>query len=162
MHKYKSVLIILFFILFITPNLFRVLSGNEDFPFSNNPMFGHYITNNDQLVTLNFLIETDSGLHVIDYDKYGLWEIRLKRFYFSNFYGSSEPNSPQGNVSPNLDRFKKNNTIFFKRLYEIVSKETSQVKRIYLALDHLSKEGVFVSRRNIGYFDPDSKRFKIL
>lgn len=162
MHKYKSVLVVLFFILVITPNVIQVFSGDENFPFSNNPMFGHYLTNDDQLVTLSFLIETDSGLQNLDYIKYGLWEVRLKRFYFSNFYGSSEFNSPQRNASPTLEIFEKNNTIFFGHLYEIVSKKTGNVKRIYLAMDRLSKDGEFVSRKNIGYFDPNSKSFKVL
>ena len=114
MTQIRPILVFIFFLLLLIPNLVQIVSGVEHYPFSNNPMFGHNISKQDTLATISFVIEDHNGKRrQLEFGELGLWEVRFKRFYFSNVYGSSEDNSPQRNVSPNRIKFVENHTLFF-------------------------------------------------
>lgn len=161
MSKFKRVLVIILFICFIAPNLLQVFMGAEHFPFSNNPMFGHYVANSDTLAGLSFLTDVKERRE-LDLSKVGLWDVRLKRFYFTNVYGSSEYNSPQRNASPNKKVFIDRNTDFFRKLTSILKSNNIEVTRIYLEHSKLTQEGKVIDRSIIGYYDSEIQSFDML
>lgn len=161
MGKFKQILVIAIFICFVIPNLFQIFKGAEHFPFSNNPMFGHYVTNSDTLAGLSFLTDVEERKE-LDLSKVGLWDVRLKRFYFSNIYGSSEENSPQKNASPNEKVFIERNTNFFRKLTSILKSNNIEVSKIYLEHSRLTHEGKVIDRNIIGYYDSNIQSFDML
>ncbi|MEC8832072.1 MAG: hypothetical protein VX772_06915, partial [Bacteroidota bacterium] len=105
----------IFFIaaIFLLPNLFVMALGIESFPYTQAPMFGHYIDSNTKLYLLKFEGHTaDGSVDLVDY--YGKSELRFIRHFFSKVYGSSDYFTPfSGRVLEDEERFQERLTLFF-------------------------------------------------
>ncbi|GAB4237980.1 MAG: hypothetical protein Tsb0034_13390 [Ekhidna sp.] len=157
-HRMKYITIGLVFTFFCGANLYGVLFGKEAFPFSNNPMFGHYVTTEDTLATLTFVIESEGRMSDLSFKDIGLWEVRTLRYYFSHVYGSSEPNSPQSDHISNEDFIMKN-AEFFKGISTYLKNREINHDRISLAIDFFTSDGRFKRRRIVGSYLANDENF---
>jgi hypothetical protein len=83
--------------LFAAPNIYYMVTGGEDFPFTSAPMFGHYIGKGTQFYSFRFIGEFDGVEKVLPPRLGKNSEIATLRFFFSKIYGSCEELSPFGN-----------------------------------------------------------------
>ncbi|UXP32431.1 hypothetical protein N6H18_00380 [Reichenbachiella agarivorans] len=163
MPKFYPLIVFIVFGAFLIPNLIEITVGQEHFPFSNNPMFGHYVTTQDTTVTFDFVIASSNNeMKPIDYPKYGLWEVKLKRYYFSNVYGSSEPGSPQGYFEGGVEGFEQRNEAFFLKLSDLILAKNSDTEGIYLLMDWLTPSERAFKIDTLGYYDVESRSFNSL
>ena len=106
----------MFFIaaIFLLPNLFVMALGIESFPYTQAPMFGHYIDSETKLYLLKFEGHKDGQtIDLVDY--YGKSELRFIRHFFSKVYGSSEYFTPfSGRVIEDEERFNERLNLFFE------------------------------------------------
>ena len=159
----RQKIILILFVGFTLFNLRVIFKGQEFFPFSTNPMFGHYLMETDTLYTIDFYLKSKSGeLTKIDIEQLGFFEVRLKRFYFSSVYGSSEQNSPQNYfINDNSQAFERRNSKFFNNLMTYVEKEyiLDHQKYISLVIKGIDKENETLFAKQIGLYDIESSEF---
>ncbi|PIB34632.1 hypothetical protein BFP72_04010 [Reichenbachiella sp. 5M10] len=160
MRKWTSLLVLFFFVVVLSPNIYAIVFQKESFPFSNNPMFGHYVQDTDRLVTFTFLVSDNDSLSSLQYEEIGLWEVRLKRYYMTYVYGSSQEHSPQGERKSQKE-FIEANTHFFEKLSLILASNDVQHNQLYLAIDQLNAQDELENRKIIGSYSPIQGKFSM-
>ncbi len=121
-------------------------------------MFGHYLQETDSMATFQFIVHKDSSSSEINYSDIGLWEVRFKRYYFSNVYGSSEWNSPQRNPSETRESFIKNHEAFFSKVNNLLNEHNIKFDSISVSLAYLTPEDKVYKEKLVGtYIARDNK-----
>jgi hypothetical protein len=78
----------------LIPNLYVVIKGNENFPFSSCPMFAHYIGDETQFYNFKFIGTFKDTEKILPPSFGNDGEIMSLRFFFSKVYGSPQTHSP--------------------------------------------------------------------
>ncbi len=155
---YASVVIIAV----LVPNLYAVVQGNENFPFSSCPMFAHYIGEETQLYNFKF-VGTYNNVEKILPPSFGNdGEVMSMRFFFAKVYGSSLKKSPF-TVTADDDRilFEKRLSDYFRAYLKAFPDPafSSGLKNIRLEIWHLGTEGEVHDKHTVGYYDVSAEKF---
>lgn len=150
--------------IFLIPNLFVVTMGIESFPYTQAPMFGHYINEDTNLYILKFEGHDQEGtVDLIDY--YGKTELRFIRHFFSKAYGSSEYITPfSGRVLENPDRFQERLQSFFENYGDFLWKEHRlRFQSIEVKIARVDKNRNLLSGfEPFGIYDFAKKKYKVI
>lgn len=78
-----------------------MIGPHEDWPFTSAPMFARYQAPGDPLVELRVLVVTEGrGEFELDAERdLGLGELGFRRQFFSQYYGSTDPEHPSRHYS---------------------------------------------------------------
>lgn len=146
------------------PNLFAIVLGIESFPFTQAPMFGHYINDNTNLYVLKFEGHTKEGkVDLVDY--YGKSELRFIRHFFSKVYGSSEYFTPfSGRVFEDKERFDERLTLFFENFENFLWEEHQlRFDKIEITIAQVDKDRNLLSDfEPFGVYDSSSKEYQVI
>lgn len=146
---------------FVLPNLYFIVIGRESFPFTQAPMFGHYIGDSTRFYEFSFILEDKGGEKEISPDyvkRHPIAEVALKRFFFGNIYGSVETTSPFGYYKNDTrEALEKRMTGFFSAYFKSYSQELPQ--KIRLDISRYNREYAFKEKHTVGYYDIQAKKF---
>ena len=147
---------------FLIPNLYVVVKGSENFPFSSCPMFAHYIGDETQMYNFKFIGTFENTEKVLPPSFGTDGEIMSMRFFFSKVYGSSQTNSPftiAQNDSKEL--FEERLTTYFKNYLNSLPDPTTGagLQTIRLEMWHYDEEDSVDDKHTIGYYDLSSEKF---
>ncbi len=150
--------------IFLIPNLFVVIMGLESFPYTQAPMFGHYINEDTNLYILKFEGHNKEGTtDLVDY--YGKTELRFIRHFFSKAYGSSEYITPfSGRVLEDQDLFQERLKAFFENYQDFLWKEYQlRFQTIEVKIAKVDKNRNLLSDyRPFGIYDFDKKEYIVI
>lgn len=159
MSGYRKALAACVTAVFIIPNLYTMLKGQESFPFTPAPMFCHYIGENTRFYDFEFVGEGDSVEKVVaPYHAEHENPLAVKRFFFDKIYGSAEAGSPFGYYEQDTreklqQRLGEFCAVYFKYLND------PGLKRLRLRVREYDTNYVETASHVIGYFDIASQHF---
>lgn len=147
-------------LLFIIPNLYYITIGRESFPFTQAPMFGHYVGEDTRFFSFHYILESDSTRQEIfpDYNiKMPLAEISLKRFFFNSIYGSVEKKSPFGYYENDTkEALEGRMGLYFQAFFQSHINKNS---KIWVDIIQYNRQYATKDKHTIGYFDGVTNRF---
>ncbi|WP_157887002.1 hypothetical protein [Hymenobacter sp. PAMC 26628] len=164
MTVYNKILATLIMLIILLPNLYSIYLGRESFPYTNAPMFGHYIGASTYFYDIKFLIDSGSTTKRIfpyyDGEKQSIDYIG-QRFFFNNIYGSAEKKSPFGYSEPNTsEAFELRMDAFFQAYFKHLFTGKSANLKVRCEVSQYNNEWHLLSSHTIGYYDVPLKKFK--
>lgn len=146
---------------FILPNLYYIIIGRESFPFTQAPMFGHYIGDSTRFYEFNFVLESQNGETEVSPDyvkRHPIAQVALKRFFFGHIYGPAEERSPFGFYKNDTkEALEKRMTDFFSAYFTSYSQDTSA--QIRMDVSRYNREYSFKEKHIVGHYDIRAKKF---
>lgn len=139
---------------FVIPSLYFIIVGRESFPFSQAPMFSHYIGKETNFYDFKYFLVSDTAEQEISPDSYGGYfsKIAISRYFFNNIYGSVEEKSPFGYVkNDNKEKLEKRMTSFFDAYFK--SRFSDSASMIRLEVYNYSRNNEFKGKHIIGHYD---------
>ena len=95
--NWRRITLNLFICTLLGGQLWAIFRPIENWPFSSGTMFAYYAKVGDPLHTFSFSIQRNQRWRPLNArSDLGLSELQLRRLFFSNYYGSSDPYFPQG------------------------------------------------------------------
>ncbi len=152
-----------FMAVILIPNMVSIIAGKESFPYTNAPMFAHYIGPGTNFYDVKF-IAADGKKQVQVFPSYGATNyyghLKEMRFFFSKIYGPAEPASPFGyfqNDTP--EKLEQRLTKFFIAYFPYTDSALVTPEIIRLEIEQYNHQNKFLSAHEIGYYDLQKKRF---
>ena len=148
---------------FIVPNLFVIFSGQESFPFTQAPMFGHYIGDESKLYSFSFIAETEKKERQV-YPSYLATNISdnayTSRFFFNKIYKSVDEAAPFGRISnDSQDLLTKRMETFFATYFNYLSTDTTTVKKIRFEINQFNRKNTYQQKHLLGFYDLPQKKY---
>jgi hypothetical protein len=147
--------------LVILPNIYVVVLGIENFPFTCAPMFAHYVNPETPLYIYKFEGIRNLKRELVKSDENGRPESVFMRQFFSKVYGSKYPVSPFGyhpDDSPEAFTLRMNE--FFKHYGRyLLENKKKNYERIELILDKVDPSGKKLNSYLLGYFDVKEQHY---
>lgn len=145
----------------LIPNMYVVILGIEDFPFTCAPMFAHYIGPETALYIFKFDGVKDQNKELITSDEYGKPEAVFIRQFFSKAYGSKDPVSAFGyHPEDNLDAFSLRMNRFFCLYWKYLSENKKKdYDKIELIVEKVDPSGKLLNSYLLGYFDVKKQQY---
>ncbi|WP_324583988.1 hypothetical protein [Agriterribacter sp.] len=148
----------------IIPNLYVIFKGRESFPFTQAPMFGHYIGPKTYFYDFKFIGDNGNGQKIL-YPSltYSQTEsplyFRTQRLFFK-IYGSAEKNSCFGYYqNDSRERFEQRMSRFFSAYFKFLNKDTSGIQTIRLEIDQYNRQYDLKDSHIVGEYNVISKNF---
>ncbi|OJY99010.1 MAG: hypothetical protein BGP13_23410 [Sphingobacteriales bacterium 40-81] len=145
---------------FVIPSFYYIIIGRESFPFSQAPMFGHYIGKETNFYDFKYFLVKDTSEQEIYPDSYGGFfsKIAIKRYFFNNVYVSVEKISPFGYIkNDNKEMFENRMSRFFTAYFQSHNQDTTS--KIRLDVYNYNRNGEFKQKHTIGYYDITNHNF---
>lgn len=164
MTIYGKILAILVMLLILLPNVASIYLGRESFPYTNAPMFGHYVGEMAYFYDIKFLIDS-SGVTERIFPSYDTPNQSIdyldQRLFFNSVYGSAEKNPPFGYFNPDTSTaFESRMSAFFLACFKYLSTEKPTALRVRCEVSQYDNKQHLLSSHTIGYYDILLKRFK--
>lgn len=148
----------------VIPNLYVIFRGRESFPFTQAPMFGHYIGPETFFYNFKF-IGDDGNSKKLLYPSltYSQTEpplyFRTQRLFFK-IYGSAEENSCFGYYeNDSREKFERRMSHFFSAYFKFLDKDTSGIQTVRLEIDQYDRRYNFKNSHIVGEYNVNSKNF---
>ncbi len=148
----------------IIPNLYVIFTGRESFPFTQAPMFSHYIGTETHFYDFKFAGDDGNGQKAL-YPSltYTRTEpplyFRTQRLFFK-IYGSAEKNSCFGYYeNDSREKFEQRMSHFFSAYFKYLNTDTSQIHTIRLIIDQYDRQYHLKERHIAGQYNVASKTF---
>ncbi len=139
---------------FVLPSLYFIIAGRESFPFSQAPMFSHYIGQETNFYDFKYFLEKDSVEKEIYPDSYPghFSKLAISRFFFNNIYVSVEKTSPFGFIkNDNKEKLENRMSRFFLAYFQSHNHDTSGIIR--LDVYKYNRNNELKEKHTIGYYD---------
>lgn len=160
-NKFFAGIVITFFLL---ANLFVIFTGHESFPFTQAPMFGHYIGPATHFYDFKFIGEngiTKTTLYPgpeYKSSEPNLYYRTLRLFF--KFYGSVEENSSFGYyVNDSKEKFEQRMTNFFSAYFKYLDQGDPNIQTVQLEINQYDRSYQLKDSHTVGYYDVLSKKF---
>lgn len=158
MNKRQKIMAFVVISAFVIPSLFVIVAGAESFPYTNCPMFAHYIGKDTYFYDFTFVSEDGQAIQP-KCEKAS--ELHTKRLFFNKIYGSAEADSPFGHYKDDSSaEFEERMNLFFKGYFKHVPLEHPQADTIHFEIRQYNRNYTLTSTHRIGYYNVESKKFK--
>lgn len=159
MKRHKKVLAVFVMSAALLPNLYVILKGEESYPFTQAPMFGHYVGDSTAFYDFRFLAEGPNGTaEVLPSHEEQQNALATQRFFFHSVYGSTETNSPFINFANDTpEQLSQRMSLFFNTYFK--DEEAQGVDRIQLVVDRYNRRYELQESRTIGNYDLTTQRY---
>lgn len=145
---------------FLIPSLYYIIIGRESFPFSQAPMFSHYIGKETNFYDFKYFLICDSSQKEIYPDSYqGFFsKIAINRYFFNNVYVSVEEISPFGYIkNDNSVQFEKRMSAFFQAYFQSHKQDTTAIIRIDVY--NYNRKYELKEKHIVGHYDINNRNF---
>lgn len=147
---------------FLVPNIYVIVKGKESFPFTQAPMFGHYIGPNTLFYNFSFTAQNGEEEKLV----YPSMKRIEKTAYFPTmrlffkYYGSTELNSPFSYYENDTrEAFEKRMSAYFKAYFGYLKKDSSGFKKIAVDVSQYDRKYTLKEKHAIGYYDIATENF---
>ena len=148
----------------IIPNLYIIFTGRESFPFTQAPMFGHYIGPETHFYDFKFTGDNGNSQKILypslthSQTEPPLY-FRTQRLFFK-IYGSAENNSCFGYYeNDSREKFEQRMSHFFSAYFKYLNKDTSSIQTIRLEIDQYDRQYNLKNSHIVGEYNVASKNF---
>lgn len=145
---------------FVAPSLYYIIIGRESFPFSQAPMFSHYIGRETKFYDFKYFLVSDSAEKEILPDSYSGFfsKLAINRFFFNEIYGSVEKTSPFGYIkNDNKEKFEARMSGFFFAYFQSFKNDVSGIIR--MEVYEYNRKSEFLTMHVIGHYDIRNNNF---
>jgi hypothetical protein len=147
----------------IIPNLYIIYNGKESFPFTQAPMFGHYVGEETNFYDFAFIGEdgiNETKIYPCHKNIRTSNDLFISRYFFNEIYGSMEENAPFGRFeNDSKDALQKRMDKFFSAYFKYLFSDTSTIRKVRLEVSQFNRNYQFKDKHVIGYYDVLSKNF---
>ncbi|WP_143091056.1 hypothetical protein [Thermoflexibacter ruber] len=161
----KKIYALVIMLVFIIPNAYFVIIGDEDFPFTCAPMFGHYVGDETQFYNFKFIGEFESKEEFLPPKLTNVDELSTMRFFFIKVYSSCEETPPFGTYkNDNWEKLSNRLSIYFKSYLKVLAKNQqinlADLKSVRLEVWRYGKDKKEIDAKNVvGHYDITSQKF---
>lgn len=147
----------------LMPNIYAVYRGQESFPYTNAPMFGHYIGDKTYFYAIEFI--GDDGLKKRKIYPYSVtpknnFDYADMRLFFNTTYGSVEEKSPISRFNNDTsEELEKRIESYFSAYFKHLTTDSAGIKTVYIIVDQFDDNNKVVSSHVVGNYNVSAKKF---
>lgn len=149
----------------LLPNVCAIYAGSESYPYTNAPMFGHYVGDATYFYDVAFISEAHSvDERVFPYTQAPVTYANYldMRFFFNKIYGSAEKRTPfkhfEHDTSKDLEA--RMNAFFLAYFKHLRVGEAGAGRRIRCDINRYDSQQRLLDSHTVGYYDLALKKFK--